>query len=419
MTHMADMANRRPELLSPAGDMERLVMALRYGADAVYLSGRQFGMRAGADNFSHEELKKAAALCSAYGAGLYVACNTVMHGEDIKALPPFLEQLQDIGADAVIVTDIGAMALARRHAPKLKLHVSTQAGVANAESAGAFFDMGASRVILARELTLGEIREIREKTPPGLELEAFVHGSMCMAFSGRCLLSNYLTGRDANKGACAQPCRWKYHLIEEKRPGEQIEITEDGGTFLLNSRDLCMIGHVPELMDAGIDSFKIEGRQKSSYYAAVVTNAYRRAIDAGVCGDKLSRVWLDEVNKVSHREYSTGFYFDAEGPGQYYEDAMYFSDCDVVAVVEDCDNDGNAVLTQRNYFLKGAALELLTPDDAPVKFTAERIYDDGGLELDAVMHPMMTFKMKLPARAPKLSIVRKQRDMDRQRIKKP
>jgi putative protease len=403
------MADRRPELLSPAGDMERLHMALRYGADAVYLSGRRFGMRAAAGNFGDDELFRAAALCRESGARLYVACNAVMRGDDILALPPFLERLQEIGADAVIVADIGAMRLAKRHAPKLRLHVSTQAGVANAESAGAFFDLGASRIILARELTLREIRQLRGNAPRELELEAFVHGSMCMAFSGRCLLSNYLTGRDANRGECAQPCRWKYRLIEEKRPGEMFELTEDGGTFLLNSRDLCMIGHIPELMEAGIDSLKIEGRQKSFYYAAVVTNAYRHAIDSAARGEKPGRVWLDEVNKVSHRAYSTGFYFDEKGPGQCYDDAMYASDCDVVAVVEDCDADGTAALTQRNYFNKGDMLELLMPDGEPVSFAAGLIYDAGGAPLDAVMHPMMPFRMKLPEKAPRYSIVRKKR----------
>ncbi len=384
-------------------------MALRYGADAVYLSGQRFGMRAASGNFGIDELQIAAELCREHGARLYAACNTVMHGDDIKALPPFLEQLQSAGVDALIVSDLGAMALAKKYAPGLKCHVSTQAGVTNAESARAFFDLGATRVILARELTLGEIREIRDNTPGELEIETFVHGSMCMGFSGRCLLSNYLTGRDANRGACAQPCRWKYHLVEEKRPGEMQEITEDGGTFLLNSRDLCMIDHVPELMEAGIDSFKIEGRQKSFYYAAVITNAYRQAIDAAVKGEALVPAWLNEVNKVSHRQYSTGFYFDAGGPGQYYEDAMYFSECDVVAVVEACDEDGLADLTQRNYFFQGDRLELLTPDDEPVSFVAELIYDAEGGMLDAVKHPMMPFRMKLPKTAPRYSIVRKSR----------
>ncbi len=335
-------------------------MALRYGADAVYLSGQRFGMRAAAGNFTNEELPEAAALCRDHGAKLYVACNTVMRGGDIGALPPFLELLQDVGADAVIVTDLGAMALVKRYAPALKIHVSTQAGVANAESAAAFYDMGASRVILARELTLAEIGALRSRVPKALELEAFVHGSMCMAVSGRCLLSNHLAGRDANQGECAQPCRWKYRLVEEKRPGELLEITEDGGTFLLNSRDLCMIDHIPALMDAGIDSLKIEGRQKSFYYAAVVTNAYRHAVAAAIRGEPLAPIWSGEVDCVSHREYSTGFYFDAGGPGQYTGNAMYFSNCDVVAVVEDCDENGNALLKQRNFFHAGDTLELLT-----------------------------------------------------------
>ena len=384
-------------------------MALRYGADAVYLSGPRFGMRAAAGNFDDEALEEAVSRCRESGVRLYVACNAVMHGEDIKMLPPFLERLQDIGADAVIVADVGALTLAKKYAPDVKIHVSTQAGIANAASARAFYDLGATRAILARELTLGEIREIREETPKELELETFVHGSMCVAFSGRCLLSNYLIGRDANQGACAQPCRWKYHLVEERRPGELFELTEDAGTFLLNSRDLCLIEHIPELMDAGIDSFKIEGRQKSFYYAAVITNAYRHAVDAAVRGEKLSPVWLGEVYKVSHRDYSTGFYYDAEGPGQYYEDAMYFSECDVIAVVESSDDEGCAVLTQRNYFYRGDTLELLMPEGEPLSFTAAEIHDIEGAELDAVMHPMMPFKMKLPVKAPQYSILRKRK----------
>ena len=403
------MADKKPELLSPAGDTERLIMALRYGADAVYLSGQQFGMRAAAGNFNDEALEKAAALCHESGAHLYVACNTVMHGKDIKMLPPFLQRLQSVGADAVIVSDIGALMLAKKYAPTVNIHVSTQAGIANAESARAFYELGASRVILTRELTLAEIIEIRENIPKALELETFVHGSMCVAFSGRCLLSNYLVGRDANRGACAQPCRWKYHLVEEKRPGEFIELTEDNGTFLLNSRDLCLIEHIPELMDAGIDSFKIEGRQKSFYYAAVITNAYRHAVDAAMRGEKLSPVWLGEVNKVSHRKYSTGFYYDAEGPGQFYEDAMYFSECDVVAVVESCQEDGSALLRQRNYFFQGDMLELLMPEGEPISFTAPVMFDMEGDELSAVKHPMMQFAMKLPVCVPEYSILRKRR----------
>lgn len=401
------MADKRLELLSPAGDMERLIMALTYGADAVYLAGTRFGMRAAAGNFTDEAMRTAVTVCHERGVPVYVTCNTIMRNEDARALPPFLENLQDSGCDAVIVSDLGAFAMAKKYAPKLQVHASTQAGIANYESANAFFDMGASRVVLARELTLDDIREIREKTPPELELEAFVHGSMCVSFSGRCLLSSYLTGRDANNGACAQPCRWKYHLVEEKRPGELMEITEDGGTYIMNSRDLCMIEHLPELMAAGISSFKIEGRMKSSYYAAVITNAYRHALDAAEKGMPLAQVWCDEVNKVSHREYSTGFFYGTEGPGQYYKDAMYFADCDVAAVVESCDDSGNAVLTQRNKFYSGDILELLTPHDEPIKFAASNIRNSEGMEIESTPHPMMALQMKLPLMAPKYSVLRK------------
>ncbi len=382
-------------------------MALTYGADAVYLAGTCFGMRASAGNFDALAMEKAVGLCHGRGIKVYVACNNFMRNDDVRALPPFLETLQDIGADAVILSDLGAFALAKKYAPKLKRHVSTQAGIANYESADAYYNMGASRVVLARELTLDDICALREKTPPELELEAFVHGSMCVSISGRCLLSSYLTGRDANLGECAQPCRWKYHLVEENRPGELMEITEDGGTFIMNSRDLCMIEHLPELIAAGVTSFKIEGRMKSAYYAAVVTNAYRHALNAAINNMPLSPVWRGEVGKVSHREYSTGFYYNKDGPGQYYKDAMYFSDCEVAAVVESCDEAGNAVLTQRNKFFAGDALELLTPDDEPVAFTAADMRNSEGAVIESTPHPMMEIRMKLPIKAPQYSVVRR------------
>lgn len=407
-----NMAVKKPELLSPAGDMERLIMALHYGADAVYLSGTRFGMRAAAGNFSDEALRKAVELCHERGVKTYVACNTVLRDSDFDVLPDYLVRLQEAGADAVIVSDLGVMAMVKKYAPLLKLHVSTQAGIMSSESAKAFFDLGASRVVLARELTLSEIAGIRSKTPPELDLEAFVHGSMCVSFSGRCLLSNYLTGRDANSGQCSQPCRWKYHLVEERRPGELMRLTEDNGTYIFNSRDLCMIDHIPELLSAGISSLKIEGRQKSFYYTAVVTNAYRHALDAAMKGHALERIWSEEVNKVSHREYSTGFYFDAGGPGQCYADSMYTSVCDVVAVVESCDSDGNAVLTQRNRFFKGDSLELLTPSGEPIELTAAYIQNAEGEELDSAPHPMMTVRMKLPANTPQYSVLRKKRPAD-------
>ena len=274
------MAEKTIELLSPAGDMERLRMSLAYGADAVYLAGPDFGMRSFAGNFTPEELRQAVELCHSRGVAVHVTCNTMPRNDEAARLPEWLEFLQAAGVDAAILADVGVLSLLKKHAPGVKAHISTQASVSNYQAAAAWYELGASRVILARELSLDEIREIRAKAPPALELEAFVHGAMCVSYSGRCLLSNYMTGRDANRGACAQPCRYQYALVEEKRPGEYFPIGEDaGGAFILNSRDMCMIDHVPELMDAGLDSLKIEGRAKSAYYAAIVTAAYRHAIE--------------------------------------------------------------------------------------------------------------------------------------------
>ncbi len=397
----------RAELLSPAGDMERLEMALRFGADAVYLAGRMCGMRSSSVSFSDEALREAVRKAHAQGAKLYVTCNTLPREDELRLLPEYLEFLQDAGADALIIADLGVMALAKRYAPSVKLHVSTQLGVINSETAKILYDMGADTVVLARETPLEDIRKIRENTPDALRLEAFVHGAMCVSFSGRCLLSNYLTGRDANRGQCAQPCRWKYHLVEEKRPGQYFEISEDGGTHIMNSRDMCMIEHLPELLEAGITSFKIEGRMKSAYYTAVVTNAYRHALDAALAGEAPERVWVEETEKLSHRPYSTGFYFGE--PGEYYADATYFTLTDVAAVVENCDEDGNALLTQRNKFSCGDRLELLVPGEKPLPFTAEELFNEEGQSIEDTRRAMMRFSMKLPRFAPEGSIVRKYR----------
>ena len=307
---------KKLELLSPAGDMERLRMSVAYGADAVYLAGRQYGMRSFAGNFSRDELKEAADFCSAHGVAVHVTCNTMPRNDEIDALPEYLAYLQEIGVSAVIVGDVGVLSLAKRYAPKVKVHISTQASVTNYQAATAWHDLGASRVILARELTLDEISAIRAKTPQALELEAFVHGAMCVSYSGRCVLSNYMSGRDASRGACAQPCRYKYALMEEQRPGEFFPVEEDErGTYIFNSKDMRMIDHVPELLAAGLDSLKIEGRAKSAYYAAVVTGAYRHAVDAALAGEPLDPVWRSELDKVSHRPYSEGFYYGH--PEQY------------------------------------------------------------------------------------------------------
>lgn len=380
-------------------------MALHYGADAVYLAGTQFGMRASAGNFTFPELSKATKLAHANGTAVHMTCNTLPREDELSQIPEFLEQAQDAGVDAFIIADLGVMAAAKKYAPKVSRHVSTQLGVINSATANVLFDMGADRVVLARETPMEDIRKIRANTPKELEIEAFVHGAMCVSFSGRCLLSNYLTGRDANRGACAQPCRWKYHLVEEKRPGEYFEISEDKGTHIMNSRDMCMIEHIPELIDAGVTSFKIEGRMKSAYYAAAVTNAYRHAIDYALKGEALPKVWIDELNKVSHRPYCTGFYYG--DPGQHFAEASYFSDAYVCAVVENCADDGFAELTQRNRFCVGDMVELLTNEGEPISFAVTELWDENGEAITATPHAMMKFKMRLPVNCSALSILRR------------
>lgn len=395
------------ELLSPAGDMERLRMAVTYGADAVYLAGSDFGMRAFAGNFTPDQLREAVALCHARGVKVHVTCNTMPRNDEVSRLPAWLELIADAGVDAVIMADLGVFALAGKHAPGLKRHVSTQAGVTNYEVARAWHDLGADRVILARELSLEEVAELRAKTPKALEIEAFVHGAMCVSYSGRCLLSNYMTGRDAQRGACAQPCRYKYALMEEKRPGEYFPVYEENGeTFIMNSRDMCMIDHIPELMEAGVDSLKIEGRAKSAYYAAVITSAYRHAVDAAQAGVPLSSVWRDEVEKVSHRHYSTGFWFGQ--PGQFTEDARYIRDYQVCAVVESCAPDGRAVCSLRNKFRAGDTLELIGPGLEPVSFQVPVMADADGFPLEEPRTPQMKFTLQLPHPAPALSLLRRQ-----------
>lgn len=396
----------KPELLAPAGDMERLKMAVLYGADAVYLAGTSYGMRAFAGNFSDEELPQAVAFAHSHGVRVHCTINTMPRNDEAARLPEHLERLADAGVDALIVADLGAFTMAGKYAPRCERHISTQASICNYETARAWHDLGASRVILARELSLDEIREIRAKAPPALELEAFVHGAMCVSYSGRCLLSNHMTGRDANRGACAQPCRYQYALVEEKRPGEYFPIGEDaGGAFILNSRDMCMIDHVPELMDAGLDSLKIEGRAKSAYYAAIVTAAYRHAIDAAQAGEPLDPVWRAEVDKVSHRPYSTGFYYGE--PGQHTAHARYLRDWQVVGVVTSCAPDGSALCELRNKFAGGDELELVGPGVRPVSFRVEGLTDGDGLPIPEARKPQMPFRLRLPVQAPPLSLLRR------------
>ena len=398
------------ELLSPAGDMERLKMSVLYGADAVYLAGTDFGMRSFAGNFTPEELPKAVEFAHSHGVSVHVTVNTMPRNDEVQHLPAYLEQLQDAGVDALILADLGAFTLAGKYAPKCARHISTQQSIANYECAKAWYDLGAQRVVLARELNLEEIREIRAKTPKELEIETFGHGAMCVSYSGRCLLSNYMTGRDSNRGACAQPCRYQYALMEEKRPGEYFPVFEDEkGTYIMNSRDMCMIDHLQDLMEAGVDCIKIEGRAKSAYYAAIVTGAYRHAIDALAQGEPVDPVWRDEVDKVSHRIYSTGFYFGH--PGQYTENSRYIREYQVAAIVESCDENGLALCSLRNKFAAGDTLEAVGPDMRPFEFTVPQMKDVDQNPLDEPRKPEMPFYIQLPQAVPAFSILRKAVDL--------
>ena len=401
---------KKPELLAPAGDMERLKMSVLYGADAVYLAGTTFGMRAFAGNFTPEQLREAVGFAHSHGVRVHCTINTMPRNDEIVHLPEHLELLNDAGVDAIIVADLGAFTMAGKYAPKCQRHISTQASVCNYETARAWYDLGASRVILAREVGLEEIREIRAKTPADLEIEAFVHGAMCVSYSGRCLLSNYMTGRDSSRGACAQPCRYHYALMEEKRPGEYFPIEEDEqGSYILNSRDMCMIDHLGELYDAGLDSLKIEGRAKSAYYAAIVTGAYRHCLDAAVEGKPMDPIWRDEVEHVSHRPYATGFYYGA--PGQYYENSRYVREWQVVALVTDCDKNGMATLSLRNKFRTGDMVELVGPDLRPFQMEVPTMADAEGNILEEPKNPQMTFKMQLPCQVPPYTLVRHMVDL--------
>lgn len=405
---MAVMENRiqgrKPELLSPAGDWERLVSAVSYGADAVYLAGKTFGMRAAPSNFDEQGLKQAVEYCHGRRVRVYVTCNTLPRNEELRELPAFLEHCAAVGVDALIIADLGVLALAKQYAPGVELHVSTQAGVVNYAAANALYELGARRVVLARELTLEEIRGIREQTPPELEIETFVHGAMCMSFSGRCLMSNYMTGRDANRGECAQPCRWEYFVTEKKRPQEHFTVEQSGqGAYVFNSRDLRLIERLPELLQAGVTSLKIEGRAKSAYYVACVTAAYRRAIrffEENPGAPLLSDI-LEETEKISHRAYSTGFTFGGE-PGQTPESGGYIRHYEVVAVCEGTEN-GMVKLRQRNRFFRGETADILEPGrtgatDGAVTACLDELYNGEGEPIEAAPHAEMTVYWKTQCR---------------------
>ncbi len=382
------------ELLSPAGDRERLEAALMYGADAVYLGSTSLGMRAAPQNFDNQQLKSAVELCHSMGRKAYLTCNVLAHNSDLEQLPSVIDAAVDAKIDAMIISDMGVLAMVKKRAPQMEIHISTQTGIVSYAAANAMYDMGAKRVVLARELSIEEIAEIRAKTPSELEIECFVHGAMCVSFSGRCLLSNYFIGRDSNRGECAQPCRWRYALMEEKRPGFYLPIGEDhSGTYIMNARDMCMIEHIPEMVNAGITSLKIEGRAKSSYYTAVITNAYRAALDGYLKNPTDSykpEPWMvEETRKVSHREYCTGFFFgDPKDDAQIFYDGVYKRSWNVMAQVEKAEN-GRVYVSQRNRFFEGDELEIMLAGSEPLKIKVENLQNEKGEAIDVAPHPMM------------------------------
>ncbi len=406
---------KRPELLAPAGNFEKMKAAILYGADAVYLSGEIFGMRAAADNFSIEELDEAVKYAHDRNVKVYLTVNTMPRENEYVLLKKYFENLKKIAVDALIIADIGVLLLAREMLPEKELHISTQANAVSAADCRAWYSLGARRVVLARELTLDEIKTIKANIPDDLQLECFVHGSMCISYSGRCLLSGHIVGRDANRGMCAQPCRWNYaikgyEITEEKRPDCSMPIEEiNGETFIMASRDTCTIEHIPELIEAGIDSFKIEGRMKSSYYTAVVTNTYKMAFDSYFSGQyEYNTLWYRELESVSHRDYHTGYYFtDSHADANLAKTTGYIKDKAFLAVVISYDEkNGEAVLTQRNKMVKGDNIELLTPGKVGVPFTAAELFDEYHNPIDSTPHPYMTFIMKVPFAVKEGDIIR-------------
>lgn len=392
---------KAPELLAPAGSLEKLKTAIDFGADAVYLGGSKLNLRAFADNFDSEQIKEGVEYAHTRGKKVYTTLNVIPHNDDLVGLEDYLTELYALGIDGIIVADPAIIATAREVVPNLEIHLSTQANNVNWRAAKFWYDQGVKRIVLARELTMKEVKEVREKLPEDCEIEAFIHGSMCMSYSGRCLMSNYMTGRDSNKGECAQPCRYKYYLVEEKRPGEYFPVIEDEkGTYIMNSKDLCMIDHIPELMESGIYSFKIEGRMKSSYYVAAIVKSYRQAIDAYLKDPgnyELKQSWVDNLLKVSHRSYHTGFYFN-EPNKQVYDTSSYVRDFDIVGVVKHYDEETKiATIEQKNRVFEGDTVEVLSPVGENYNISLLDMYDGKGEKIDVAPRAQMIFTIKVDA----------------------
>lgn len=390
------------ELLAPAGDLEKLKTAIIYGADAVYFGGEMFSLRAGAGNLTLDEMREGVAFAHERGKKCYLTINIFAHNEDIEPLTKYLEDIREIDIDAFIVSDPGIIDLIQEIIPDAEIHLSTQANMTNYRTANFWHKMGVERLVLARELTFREIIEIRKNIPEDMELEAFVHGAMCISYSGRCLLSNFMIERDANRGACAHPCRWKYALVEEKRPGEYYPVEEDErGTYILNSRDLCMIEHLPEIIESGIMSAKIEGRMKSVFYVATIVHAYRKAIDAYFADPEnytFNPEWMHELKKVSHREFTTGFYFDKPtNKDQNYQTSAYTREYSFVGVVRSYDEEtGYAVVEQRNKMSVGEEIEIFGPDIEFFTMDIKEMYDhESGEAIESAPHPQQIIRMKM------------------------
>lgn len=390
---------KKPELLAPAGNMEKLKMALLYGADAVYLGGKAFGLRAFGGNFTNEELQEAVDFAHKLGKKIYVTVNIFPHNSDIAKLPAYLTFLNEIKVDAILVADLGVFTLAKEYAPDVELHISTQANNTNWAAVNAWGELGASRVVLAREMSLEEVKEIREKC--SVELEMFVHGAMCISYSGRCLMSNYLTGRDANRGSCAQPCRWNYALVEEKRPGQYFPVLEDErGIYIFNSKDMCLLPYLPDVIASGVDSLKIEGRMKSVHYAASVVKAYREAIDSYFAASEqfeVKKEWVEELDKVSHRAYTTGFYYGRPTEkDQIYGTSSYTQTSDFVGLVLDYDEKtGFATVEQRNNMKVGQEIEIFQPHLAGYRQILQEMYNDEGEAIQVAPHPQQIVKIRM------------------------
>ena len=386
----------KPELLAPAGNLEKLKTAINFGADAVYLGGSKLNLRAFADNFSDEDLLEGLKYAHDRGKKVYVTVNVFPHNDDLVGLEEYLKELYSMGVDALIVSDPGVISTSMETVPGLELHLSTQANTVNWKTAEFWYKQGVKRIVLAREMSMDEVREIKRRVPEGCEIEAFVHGSMCMSYSGRCVISNYMTGRDSNRGECAQPCRYKYYITEEKRPGEYFPIVEDNrGTYLLNSKDMCMIEHIPDLVESGIDSFKIEGRMKSSFYVACIVKSYRQAIDSYFENSEkyiVQQEWIDNLLKASHRKYFTGFYYN-DPDRQIFENSSYIRDYDIVGIVRGYEvSTGTAVVEQRNKVFDGDSVDVLRPEGSNFSVTIKDLRNEEGNKIEAAPVAQMIYK---------------------------